>query len=231
MHWLLGNDVIHGCANINHTRKCEKFSIPEHSELRPPLVSYFPNRMDTRLQNFWKESINKEMTLRFAWQARYANKDRSNKKTAGVKPTIAPTANMAAHNSIAGKIKRLEVEIRAENSDGNVSQSMNICSAQARTAADAGGAPASDMRPASALTRSLLYKGLSVHGEGRYAYLKRRKMIVPDQKYLYPVLSSSDYGWKILDHAKLERSPHGHASVIKASFYRNSGIIFQQDMQ
>ena len=185
--------------------------------------------MDTRLQNFWKESINKEMTLRFAWQARYANKERSNKKSSGVKPTVASTANMAAHNSIAGKIKRLEVEterIRAENSDGNVSQNVNTRSAQAQTAA-AVGAPASDMRPASTLTRSLLYKGLSVHGEGRYAYLKRRNMIVPDQKFLYPVLSSSEYGWKILDHAKLERSPHGHASVIKASFYRNSGIIFQ----
>lgn len=181
--------------------------------------------MDTRLQNFWKESINKEMTLRFAWQARYANNDRS-KRAVGF--STKPVHNSTAiHNSIAGKIRRLEAErdsMRTENLKVPLKATM-----ETKTLANAAKTvgPSSDMRPASSFTRSLLYKGLSVHGEGRYAYLKRRNTIVPDQKYLYPVLSSNEYGWKILDHTKLERSPHGHASVIRDSFYRNSGVIFQ----
>ena len=186
--------------------------------------------MDTRLQNFWKESIHKDMTLRFAWQARYANKERS-KAEAQAKPKAPSTANTALHNSITSKIKRLEMSterMHEENSDGQKvpekwQNAAHNCLANSNDVLQS----TSDMRPATSFTRSLLYNGLSVHGEGRYAYLKRRKTVVPDQKYLYPVLSSTEYGWKILEHAKLDRSPHGHASVIRDSFYRNSGIIFE----
>ena len=192
--------------------------------------------MDTRLQNFWKESINidnrvDDPSLRMAGQIRY-NKERS-KAEAQAKPKATSTANTALHNSITSKIKRLEMSterMREENSDGQKvpekwQNAAHNCLANSNDVLQS----TSDMRPATSFTRSLLYNGLSVHGEGRYAYLKRRKTVVPDQKYLYPVLSSTEYGWKILEHAKLDRSPHGHAtmSVIRDSFYRNSGIIFE----
>ena len=127
--------------------------------------------MDTRLQNFWKESINKEMTLRFAWQARYANKERSKAEALQDKPKATSTANTALHNSITSKIKRLEMSterMRAENSDGQKvpQNAAHSCLTSSNDVLKS----TSNMRPATSFTRSLLYNGLSVHGEGRYAY-------------------------------------------------------------
>lgn len=84
----------------------------------------------------------------------------------------------------------------------------------------------SDMRPPTAGTRALLYTGISAHGKGRKAYLARRKDLGPDEKYEFPVMTSADYGWKILDYVDLKKSSYARTKIIQDSFYRPSGIVF-----
>ena len=81
------------------------------------------------------------------------------------------------------------------------------------------------MRPPTTRTKALLYTGLSAHGEGRKAYLTRRKELGPDQKFEYPVMTSANYGWKILDYTDLKKSSYARTRIIQDSFYRSSGIL------
>ena len=86
--------------------------------------------------------------------------------------------------------------------------------------------PLQDMRPSSPSTRALLYNGISAHGEGRFAYLKKRALLAPEEKYEFPLLSSCEYGWKILQLSKnLRPSEYGRTCIVRDTFYRNSGII------
>ena len=81
------------------------------------------------------------------------------------------------------------------------------------------------MRPPSPSAQSVLYNGISAHGEGRYAYLKKRKTLTPVQKYEFPLLSSYQYGWKIMEYANPKPSPHARV-YIDSLFYRKRGITF-----
>ena len=190
--------------------------------------------MDTQLQNFWKESISKEAALRFSWHRRYSKQfsrdNRAAKSSAGTpfKPTVV--AKPARHSSVpdgktvAERIRLLESERRRRDAANNADDLKE----QPRLSKSAGALPLRDMRPPTTGTRHLLYNGISAHGDGRYAYLRKRKMLTPEEKYEFPILSSCQYGWKIREfggHSQAKPSPHARVCVIKDSFYRNSGII------
>lgn len=208
-----------------------------------------PVTMDTQQQNFWVESINKEAAVRFAWQMRYS---KNFNKTGG---TVAATsqattkkkqeeisaATNAFTSNLSAKIQQLEEEGKKlaqdkRDSSFNLSQrssrrsssqpSRRQGSAVIKTLTEGGGTILSDMRPASVNTKSLLYNGISAHGEGRYAYLKKRSHLPPETKYEFPVLSSNLHGWKIMEYTGSEpqHSPYGRTCIIRDTFYRNSGI-------
>ena len=88
-----------------------------------------------------------------------------------------------------------------------------------------------DMCPPSANTRALLYTRISAHGEGRRAYLARRKNLRPDEKYNFPMMTSSNYGWKVLDNSDLKKSHQARTGIIRDSFYRPSGVMFTAGVQ
>lgn len=178
--------------------------------------------MDTQLQNFWKESINKEAALRFSWHLRFSKQfSKEFAKSAGAKkPRAARHSSVPNGNTVAERIRRLEHEKRLRSAK----KGEDVVADPRLTQSD-GALSLRDMRPPTAGTRQLLYNGISAHGEGRYAYLKKRKTLTPEQKYDFPVLSSCQYGWKIRDFSRTKSSPHARVCVIKDSFYRNSGII------
>ena len=191
--------------------------------------------MDTQLQNFWKESISKEAALRFTWHQRYSkqfSRDKRATKSADGADLAAAAAKYSRHtsvpsgNTVAERIRRLESEKRRREDDGAINASID---AAAKKAADSWPTKSAlslrDMRPPTAGTQQLLYSGISAHGEGRYAYLRKRRMLTPEKKYEFPLLSSCQYGWKIRDFGQTKSSPHARVCVIKDSFYRNSGII------
>ena len=192
--------------------------------------------MDTQQQNFWVENIQKEAALRFAWQLRYSKKfakDAAREKP----PQRKQPVGLHLQSNISERIKHIEDEMApkgsaARGADKTASQAGSRGSrtsqrASRSSAKSSEGVSIRNMRPPSVATRSLLYGGISAHGEGRYAYLKKRKSLTPEQKYEFPVLSSCQYGWKIMDFMDPNSKPSRFARtcVIRDSFYRNSGII------
>lgn len=175
------------------------------------------------MQKFWLESISKEAALRHSWHQRYAKQFKENQAT----PKAAKTrrhGSVPNGNTVAERIRRLESERRVkigatspDKADSSSSKKEKITNSLSLK----------DMRPATAGTRQLLYNGISAHGGGRYAYLRKRKMLNPEEKFEFPILSSCQYGWKMREFGgEPKSSPYARVCVIKDSFYRNSGIIF-----
>lgn len=194
--------------------------------------------MDTQMQNFWIESINKEASLRFQWQLKYSKSFARAvaKRQADSQPTTSMSSNIARH------IERMENELKNDypKPAGEASRSRGITAEKGTVKEedlkldDVEGDDITDralatfrfrdMRPASPQTRSELYKGISHHEEGRYAYLKKRNNKSPEEKYEFPILSSCVYGWKIGNN-DMTKSPYARTRIIRDTFYRRSGII------
>jgi hypothetical protein len=178
--------------------------------------------MDTQQQNFWQESIEKEAALRFAWYLRYTKnfaKDVAKKKPEVVNENIASAK--AFQDNISTRLQKLG-STSAE--DSKKSRSASRRSLRRFLSKDG---IVQDMRPPSVSTKAILYNGISAHGEGRYAYLKKRRQLAPEEKYEFPILSSNLHGWKITEYIKEPKhSPFGRTCIVRDTFYRNSGIKF-----
>lgn len=168
---------------------------------------------DTQMQNFWTEAINKEKNVRFEWQLRYSKEFAKNafKTQPKKKPTLQLNTDGLAH-----RIKELKSSITSNSPTPEVSDGKENAHKSD---------PLADMNPAGKNVLALLYNGLSHHGEGRYSYLKKRLEVPPDKKYSFPIVSSMNYGWKILDFVALKPSSHGRTAIVRDTFYRRSGII------
>ena len=178
--------------------------------------------MDARLQNIWVENIKREAALRFAWQLRYS-KEFSKRMAAQNDNSKAPAPPL-------GKSFKETITEQIERIGSNVQDVTKPTSKQ--SARRSGGSTRSgqriirrDMRPPTANTKSLLYNGISAHGEGKTAYLKKRKQLSPEEKFEFPVLSSCQYGWKILEYVKEpNRSKFARTCIVRDTFYRSSGV-------
>ena len=181
-----------------------------------------PIAMDTQQQNFWVENIQKEAALRFAWQLKYSKqfaKDISVMKKQQQKSSSI--AGKTFKENIADNISKIENEMLKTKTTNKDRKSRPTSLQQGKKI------PFRDMRPPTVNTKSLLYNGISAHGEGRHAYLKKRKLLTPEQKFEFPVLSSCQYGWKIQDFVKDPKgSAFARTCVIRDTFYINSGIRF-----
>jgi len=88
-----------------------------------------------------------------------------------------------------------------------------------------------DMRPASPITRSQLYDGLSYDKLGRHQYLRRRYELKPEDKFKYPYVSSWEHGWCLSEYAKegeyLRPPTYGRTRIVKESFFTGPGGHFR----
>ena len=171
--------------------------------------------MDTQRQNFWKESIHKEATVRLAWHMRFS-KEFADKKLFEVTPRkVKPLATKPV------KVDVKSVNNFAKKSTKSLLPDITATSQPAVLLLD-------EMRPVSVKTRKLLYKGFSALGEGRYAYLQERKQKKPEQKYEFPITSGWEYGWKITDAMKrsaTKPAEFGRTRIVRDSFYRSNGVL------
>lgn len=195
--------------------------------------------MDTQMTGFWTEAIHKEEALRLAWQLKYsktfakelATKNKSLEEEAlknnGKNLITDPLANIQRH------IDKMEKDLKKDKLgllSGSSKASKQEASEEAARKEEQRKKEEDDilnfreMRPASPKTRMQLYEGISHHQEGRYAYLKKRKKKSPEEKYVFPVVTSTVYGWKIYDHM-MPKSEYARNRVIRDTFYRHSGII------
>lgn len=176
--------------------------------------------MDTQRQNFWVESINKEAAVRFAWHLKYskkfAKKAIKQQSDAARKSKAVPISNNSA---ISQQIKRMESEERREL------EAAEETAPKSPTTKPSEVKKFNEMKPVPRKIMSLLYDGISHHGEGRYAYLRARKGVAPEDKFEYPVLTSCQYGWRLGDHGLPTTSPFARTSIVRDTFFRYSGII------
>jgi hypothetical protein len=173
--------------------------------------------MDTQRQNFWKESIRKEAMVRLAWQTQYSKefartggfgKSRAKKVSIDVEPVMR---NLQEKLEIKlNELPDAEMETQAETTKPTSQPKTYL----------------KEMRPASKRTVKVLYEGFSADGGGRYAYLEKRKTIIPERKYEFPITSSFEYGWKSKDAMKgMKPAQYSRSSTIKEEFYRPNGIF------
>eukprot|EP00794_Sanderia_malayensis_P005921 gene5921-6607_t len=178
--------------------------------------------MDTQRQNFWKESIHKEATVRLLWHMKYSKEfarssfrpvqDRT--KTLKMKPGLLSSSLQGSAEQMAPKFSKT-----------SPSKTITIS-----TTDDAGtlSLRQSEMRPVTPDTRKLLYKGFSAVGEGRYEYLQKRKEKKPEEKYEFPITSGWEYGWKMkntMKNSTTRPAEFGRTRIVKDSFYRTNGVM------
>lgn len=165
--------------------------------------------MDTQRQNFWKESINNEVTIRNRWFQQHMNVGFAEKKTEAAKPRKVIQVQPLQTKELPSKPTR-EPTAPALQPTNKASKSM------------------SEMRVASAATRNILYTGLSAEGDGRKAYLLQRKIKGPEEKFEYPLTSALEVGWKIREvSSKIEGKPaqFGRSRIVHDTFYRTNGVL------
>lgn len=175
--------------------------------------------MDTQRQNFWKESIHKEATVRLSWHMKFSKefaRDHSVKKVKSPKPLallVKPTANINLNQSVSI----------------NPNKSKQLTASQIKgLKAKPGASSFAEMRPVTPATKHLLYKGFSALGEGRYQYLQQRRQKKPEQKYEFPITSGWEYGWKIttsMKNSSTRPAEFGRTRIVKDSFYRTNGVL------
>ncbi|XP_070559143.1 protein SPMIP1-like [Ptychodera flava] len=184
--------------------------------------------MDTQRQNFFVESVQKEMQYRMRWKTKYSKeyarlfyqRDPEQEETTSTPKQVLARTTMPVSDpprkSLGQRMKegRLHDEQRGlrDTSEGKQNQ-----------------APLTEMRPVSKTTKSLLYSGFSKIEEGRHAYLQARKKKKPYEKFTYPMTNSWEYGWKIDDYMKHYRPPkHGMTHVVQDTFYRPNGVSLDE---
>lgn len=183
--------------------------------------------MDTQMQGFWIEAIKKEASLRYGWHLKYSKafakqaalRNKQNEVSAGQKKAISdPLENISRH------ISRMEKELSKDDVDPSKDPELAAKRAEELKKEEEALLNFREMRSPSPKTKMQLYDGISHHQEGRYAYLKARNKKSPEDKYIFPVVSSTVYGWKIRDHG-MPKSDYARTRVIRDTFYRHSGII------
>ena len=79
------------------------------------------------------------------------------------------------------------------------------------------------LRPAPTI-KAKLYDGFTKEGKGRLQYLNTRKLVIPEQKYNFPITSSWDYGWKLGDTTVYRRPTFARTPLIRDSFFTDNGV-------
>jgi len=163
--------------------------------------------MDTQRQNFWKESINNEVTIRNRWFQQHMNTGFSEpseqtkpRKVIKVQPLQMKALPVLEKEAPATVLPTVEVPAKSET----------------------------EMRVASATTKQLLYTGLSAEGEGRKAYLVQRRCKNPEDKFQFPLTSALEVGWKIREVGKKgEGKPaqFGRSRIVQDTFFRTNGCF------
>jgi hypothetical protein len=171
--------------------------------------------MDTRAQNTWKETIEKEAATRINYK--FAPKDETSKDEDEwfVRSKYTKSAPTVPKMQTITFPPRPEKKNPAQNV-ANIVQELKSSDKDLL----------SDMKPPKENVKKLLYDGFTKEEKGRYQYLKARKSDDPESKYEYPLLSSFEYGWKLNEVSTQYKTPaNGRSKIVEESFYRRNGVF------
>lgn len=179
--------------------------------------------MDTQRQNFWKEAIEKECSVRVAWMDR----NRGDVPYRDTK-SVQEKRNAALVEKVKGSIpKRPEKSVTLPSINGTKNESPtnnHLTTEKRKPRADL---CLTEMRPVSPSVRQLLYRGFTKEGKGRYQYLQARTAKKPEDKYEYPLTSSWDIGWHLDDvTTKFQGPMYARSRIVRDTFFRRNGILY-----
>ncbi|MGH0140367.1 UNVERIFIED_CONTAM: hypothetical protein FKN15_042108 [Acipenser sinensis] len=132
--------------------------------------------MTSQRQDFWKEALLKETSIRLAWHRDIGKK-------------YAKTATRRTHD-IKIKLPTIPVIKKQEIKEKDVAEKLRLVQERKKPVDEL-----VEMRPVSAETKEVLYHGFSKDETGRHKYLQKRKLKKPEEKYTYPLTSNWAYGW------------------------------------
>ncbi|GAB5568183.1 protein ATP6V1FNB isoform X1 [Prionailurus iriomotensis] len=186
----------------------------------------------TQNQACWQECIRKEAAARVAWKIHYGHKYLKGGPTPRKRVQRAPFGSaLAATSSTESK----EVQVGWPESKGVRDQlsggggvrgpspkGNKVWEAQRATQGPSVQPKPEglEMRQVPPSTLQLFFQGLSHDGQGRALYLRERHRQKPEEKFLYPILSSWEYGW----HVEQDLQPVGIWGA-SAALARTLGVL------
>ncbi|XP_015203403.1 protein SPMIP1 [Lepisosteus oculatus] len=168
--------------------------------------------LTTQNQNCYRELIEKEAYTRLAWKIKYGKDYPS--KFASTKRKDAETSKLSINKTILPPLVQ----------DQKTPEEKKKKSTELKVGPTSEAPPV--MRSVTPQTRGVLYQGFSKEGKGRSLYLRNRTMKSPEKKFEHPIISSWEYGWRLGDYAKEDKSPiKGRSRIVKDTFYARNGIF------
>lgn len=179
---------------------------------RPLPHTAMKDLLTSQKQACWQEHIRKETAARVAWNLSYGHKHpkegalprKRPQKAAfwsafGARPSQA-TSSPDSKEVPAGRLETRELQDQLSRGVGVQGPAPKVdrgWQAQRATQgpADQTQPVGSGMRQVPPCTLQLLFQGISHDGQGRASYLRERYRQKPEEKFLYPIVSSWEYGW------------------------------------
>ncbi|XP_070559140.1 protein SPMIP1-like [Ptychodera flava] len=181
--------------------------------------------LDNASMKAWSERLDKELRDRMKWQLKYGKESSTDGEPRPSDPQAetlrryvkrqmnAPAPEPTPPKTRLSNKVKAEIKMQEEMEKARKEKKLDIDELLR------------DMRPPSASTKALLYKGFSAIGEGRQQYLDARRDKGPEEKYKFPLTGNYEYGWRINDQVDGYRAPtHGRSHIIQESFYRSNGL-------
>jgi len=175
---------------------------------------------NTQMQNFWKESVEKEATARLMSFAKMRGQSRA--KPRQLEVFRKKIEDNKPSDALLERLPPISGEQRFNRTKADFNAPMGLDRALTMPI------DAPEMRPVESVVKSTLYDGFTKEGKGRYMYLHQRYETIPEQKFAFPTCSSWDYGWRLGDVIKKEdikKPKYGRNKIVEDTFYTRNGII------
>jgi len=176
------------------------------------------SNIDTTRQEFLKESYRKENTLRNKWFREHFGSDALPAGVGGAESSTSPVPEKKVGNR--GKPTFIKIKPAPATPPKRASP--------AAKESESAKAPGPEMRPPTPETKKMIYTGLSCEGNGRVAYLGKRKGLAPEKKFEYPLTSALEVGWDISEIAKtadIKEVHYGKSRIVRDTFFAESGVM------
>lgn len=178
----------------------------------PPFPTLSPTAMrhlfTSQNQACWQEHIQKEVAARVAWNINYGHKlpkegpmPRKRLQRAPFRSALGVGPSPAT-SSRDSKLETREVQDRLSRGvgvQGPQPKGDRVWEAQRATRGSTGQTKPEGlaMRQVPPSTLQLLFQGISHDGQGQDLYLQERHQQKLEEKFLYAILSSWEYGWHV----------------------------------
>jgi len=176
------------------------------------------SNIDTTRQEFLKEAYRKENALRNKWFKEHFGSDSLPAGVGGSETNASPIPK----SKTGGRGKPTFIKIKPAPATPPKRPSPPLKEPEAVKEVGP------EMRSASPETKNMIYTGLSSEGNGRVAYLVKRKNKAPEEKFEYPLTSALEVGWNIKEISKtaeIKEVHYGKSRIVRDTFFAESGVM------